>query len=293
MKKNWKKRLCRGLKCNIYFNLLMLVVLLPNLLPLSATAASIPTTENISVIADVNGSSFCNWPHHFRSSATKDQALITRKGVYSSLGTNSFGLADKYRYVSNSSFLERTNASTVENSEQTDIVFLGDSITEGCDFNELFGITYSVNHGISGDTTEGVLNRLDGIVGLRPKQIFIMIGINDIGLNIPQDTIALNYANILRTFRDRLADTDIFVLSVLPVSSGHPNPARNPARIGAMNTIIGELAQANGYEYIDLYKSMSDNDGNLRQELTTDGVHLSVEGYFAVRDVLVEYIQKH
>jgi len=78
------------------------------------------------------------------------------------------------------------------------IVMLGDSITEYVEWNELLGITNVVNRGIAGDTTEGVLQRLDAIYTLAPNICFIMIGINDISRHIHTGTIITNYKAILQ-----------------------------------------------------------------------------------------------
>jgi lysophospholipase L1-like esterase len=62
------------------------------------------------------------------------------------------------------------------------IVFLGDSITDFFRVNEFFPGVYVINRGISGDTTDGVLNRLaESVYELSPSKIFLMIGTNDLG----------------------------------------------------------------------------------------------------------------
>lgn len=65
--------------------------------------------------------------------------------------------------------------------EQSDIIFLGNSITNGAEWAELFN-NYSVkNRGISGDTCEGVYDRLESILRGHPRKVFLLIGINDLG----------------------------------------------------------------------------------------------------------------
>src|ERR1700719_953485 len=77
------------------------------------------------------------------------------------------------------------------------IVMLGDSITEAAPWDELTGCRSIVNRGIGGDTTGGVLARLGDVVKLRPRAVFLMIGVNDISLRVPAETTIENYRGIL------------------------------------------------------------------------------------------------
>ena len=62
-----------------------------------------------------------------------------------------------------------------------DIVFLGNSITAGGnDWSERLNIPNIKNRGIGGDTTDGVIARLDEIIYFKPKAVFLLIGINDL-----------------------------------------------------------------------------------------------------------------
>ena len=65
-----------------------------------------------------------------------------------------------------------------------DIIFLGNSITNGCEWGELFQNTYVKNRGISGDICMGVYDRLDPIIKGKPAKIFLLIGINDVALSL-------------------------------------------------------------------------------------------------------------
>src|SRR5262249_1762037 len=66
-----------------------------------------------------------------------------------------------------------------------DAVMLGDSNTEWVDWHELFPGVQFLNRGIAGDTSAGVLNRLDEVIGRHPKVVFLMIGINDLQARLP------------------------------------------------------------------------------------------------------------
>lgn len=65
-------------------------------------------------------------------------------------------------------------------TSKDDIIFLGNSITNGCEWAELLGNAHAKNRGISGDTTNGVLDRLHVITAGKPSKVFLLIGINDL-----------------------------------------------------------------------------------------------------------------
>src|SRR4051794_37276908 len=78
-----------------------------------------------------------------------------------------------------------------------DVIMLGDSITEGIDWHELFPNVRIRNRGIAGDTSAGVLNRLDEVIGRRPKIVFLMIGMNDLQAGAPMPLIKANIGSIV------------------------------------------------------------------------------------------------
>src|SRR5882672_7029633 len=84
--------------------------------------------------------------------------------------------------------------------ESASIVMLGDSLTEGAPWRELTGCLSLVNRGIGGDTTTRLRGRLDEVLKLKPRAIFLMIGVNDISLSVPRSTSVEN----LRAILDRL-----------------------------------------------------------------------------------------
>ena len=90
-----------------------------------------------------------------------------------------------------------------------DIVFLGNSITDGAEWAELFNRHNIKNRGISGDITQGILDRLDPVVKGNPAKLFLLIGINDISRNIPEDTIVINIEQIIDEFQHNSPKTRI------------------------------------------------------------------------------------
>ena len=91
-----------------------------------------------------------------------------------------------------------------------DIVFIGNSITNGAEWNELFPRKRVKNRGISGDTSEGVYDRLDALVKGKPAKIFVLIGINDISRGIEVETIVQNMKQIVEKIQNESPKTKIY-----------------------------------------------------------------------------------
>ena len=177
---------------------------------------------------------------------------------------------------------------------KNEIVFLGNSITDGAEWFELLGNKKCINRGISADVTEGILLRLDEITKLRPKKIFIMIGVNDLSRNMTPDEIIVNYSKILTRIRDESPRTMVYVQSVLPV-----NPATGMAKnhtnktpeIMELNGRLATLAAEYGYTYIDLFSLMADTNNHLPRSFSVDGLHLSYKAYKVWADAIKPYVK--
>lgn len=157
------------------------------------------------------------------------------------------------------------------------IVFLGNSITEGGkDWNEKFGIVGISNRGISGDSTDGVIARLNEIIHFSPKAIFLLIGINDIynELTPSTDYVANNILKIIKRINQELPETKIFLQTILPVKK-----EVYKEKIIAVNGVIKTFVSKSKFEIIDLYSIFVNEEGKMKKELSYDGVHLNDKGY--------------
>ena len=79
---------------------------------------------------------------------------------------------------------------------KNELIFLGNSITDGSEWSELMQNPEAKNRGISGDTSEGVLFRLYQVTRVQPAKVFLLIGINDLSKNISPDTVYINICKI-------------------------------------------------------------------------------------------------
>lgn len=177
---------------------------------------------------------------------------------------------------------------------RNEIVFLGNSITDGAEWYELLGNKRIRNRGISADVTEGILLRLDAITKLKPAKIFIMIGVNDLSHNMTVSEITANYRTILERIRTESPKTKVYVESVLPV-----NPATGMALnhtnktdlILELNARLKEMAAEFGHTYIDLFSVMADANNHLPRKYSIDGLHLSYEGYRVWTEAIRQYVR--
>jgi hexosaminidase len=175
---------------------------------------------------------------------------------------------------------ERTSVFRVF-GQKADVVMIGDSLTDGAEWAEMFPDQEIVNRGIDGDTTHGILARLDTILRLEPKQAYLMVGINDFAEQ--HRGVASVFAHY-RTIVARLsrAGAHVFVQSTLPckeIKARWKSCASLNPKIRQLNARLATLATDNdSVTYIDLWPALA-GKGGLKKELTYDGVHLNGDGY--------------
>lgn len=171
-----------------------------------------------------------------------------------------------------------------------EIVLAGESYATATPMVDFF--TPFRNRGIGGNTTAGLLARLDEITGRQPERVFLQVGPNDVANLIPASEWADNYGKILEQIRLESPRTRVFVLSV-PKTCPPKDPSmagRNPM-IRELNEKLRTLAPAEGAAFTDLGATLDDDNGDLRKEFAhVDGLHLSSAGHFAVCKVLRAYI---
>lgn len=176
---------------------------------------------------------------------------------------------------------------------KNDIIFLGNSITDGAEWSELFADIKIKNRGISGDISAGVLYRLNEVVKRKPLKIFLLIGTNDLARGISTDSLFANLMLITDYVKQECPSTRLYVQSILPVNKlfgkfgGH---TKNEEQIKLVNSLLKENALKKGYTYIDLYTSFSNAKGALIERFTNDGLHLKGEAYLLCKHILFPYV---
>lgn len=161
------------------------------------------------------------------------------------------------------------------------IVFVGDSITAGGDWDRLLDRRDVVNTGKPGDQTGDILRRLDGVVRGDARAYVVMAGINDLAWGVPAEKIAENMGVLLARLRAASPGATLVLQSTLPVNPQVESFGYTNNDVRRLNDLYRALAQEAGVRFLDLHPAMADAEGNLRREFTHDGLHLGGDGYRA------------
>ena len=175
-----------------------------------------------------------------------------------------------------------------------DIVMLGNSLTDGCEFNELLGNRHIKNRGNVGDIVQGLIDRIDPIIKGQPKKLFIMSGVNDISHGVDADSIARVTERLIVMVKQGSPRTKIYLQSLLPFNNDVREWKLLVGRehvVVEANALLEQVARRQGVTWINLYPLFVDDQGRLRADLTNDGLHLMGEGYLIWRDAIRPYIK--
>jgi beta-glucosidase len=177
------------------------------------------------------------------------------------------------------------NQRAAEAGEKAQVIFIGDSITQGWegDGREVWAKYYAhrnaVNLGIGGDRTQHVLWRLDNgnIDGLKPKAAVLMIGTNNSnGEDNTPDQIAQGVTVILKKLREKLPGTKILLLAIFPRNE---NFSAQRGKLAMINQVLQKNADEHDIFWIDFGHKFLRADGTMPRELMPDYLHLSKRGY--------------
>lgn len=176
-----------------------------------------------------------------------------------------------------------------------DIVFLGNSITDGGHFNELFEMPNIKNRGISSDVIDGVTKRLTQVTKGHPAKIFLLIGINDVAQNVSAPKLIKKYEDLVDSIISQSPETKLYLQSVMPVNHSFKRYKTLYGKdkvIIDFNKGIKEIAEKKGVTYIDLWPMLADSEGRLKRAYTNDGLHLSGAGYKAWTKGIDKYVRE-
>lgn len=163
---------------------------------------------------------------------------------------------------------------------EVDVVLFGDSITEWGPWQDVFTQIPHVNRGIAGDTTFGMLRRIETTLTVKPKLISIMAGINDLSQGFSVDSVFDNYITMLTYWQKN--DCPVLVQSTLYCGNrlAHLNP-----KVTELNTRLESYCQQHNIIYLNVNKILSPN-GFLSNDFTCDDLHLNANAYSAWIKVL-------
>lgn len=179
--------------------------------------------------------------------------------------------------------------------DSTTIVFMGNSLTHGCEWHELLKMPNVVNRGINGDVVAGIKERVGSVVAGHPAKIFLMSGANDVSHNLTADSIATAIADLIDYIRVESPSTRIYLQSMLPINNSfgrYKLMAGKEEVIRDINKHLVKIAADRGITFINLYPSFCDEEGNLKREFTNDGLHLLGQAYLVWRDIVLPYVKE-
>ncbi|MEZ8802443.1 SGNH/GDSL hydrolase family protein [Vibrio splendidus] len=165
-------------------------------------------------------------------------------------------------------------------SPNADLVMFGDSITEWAPWADIFRDVSMVNRGLAGDTTTGMLRRIDTTLNVKPKLVCFMAGINDLAQGYDVDHIYQNYIDMLKVWQEN--DIRILVQSTLYV--GSKLQGLNPS-VELLNSKISEYCAQQGIAFLDVNSVLSPNQ-LLSNEYSCDDLHLNAKAYQVWAEVL-------
>ena len=177
------------------------------------------------------------------------------------------------------------------------VVFMGNSITIGWlqTHPDFFKNKPYVNRGISGQTTPQMLVRFRAdVVDLDASAVVLLAGTNDIAGNTGPVTLEMILDNIKSITEIAQAnDIKVILCSVLPAFDYPWRPGLAPnVKIPKLNKMIKRYAEESGAYYLDYFTALEDGNNGMIKEYTTDGVHLTLEGYQVMEPLVENALQK-
>ncbi len=178
--------------------------------------------------------------------------------------------------------------------DQNALVFLGDSITQGwnADMGGSFDDVKVANRGISGDTTRGVLLRLEeDVISLNPSGVVILIGTNDLEEAASPEIITGNLKLILAALKKHNAKMPIILCNVFPSSETKKRPT---AQIKKINQLYAAAIKGDPQiTLLDTWALFANANGDAKKEEFPDLLHPNKKGYArwaaALRPILATY----
>nr|WP_242039761.1 SGNH/GDSL hydrolase family protein [Anabaena sphaerica] len=156
-----------------------------------------------------------------------------------------------------------------------------------------------LNQGISGETSEGLLKRLDLFDRTQPEIILVMVGINDLIRRVGDEEILANQKQIIRYLRRTHPKAKIVLQSILPHGGEEVTwegreklLAISNSHIRKLNEELQRIANQQGIQYLNLHPLFTNKQGDMRREFSTDGLHLNPQGYTVWRTALQIYSEQ-
>lgn len=190
------------------------------------------------------------------------------------------------------------NTNILSSKKKVDVVFMGNSITEGWvkSHPEFFSENNYTGRGISGQTTSQMLLRFQNdVVALHPKLVIINAGINDIAQNtgIYEPDFTFNNIKAMADIAQKNG-IKVIITSVLPAAEfpWRKEITDAPQKVDALNKRLKQYADNNKLIFVDYNTAMRDSKGRMREGLSKDGIHPVPAGYAIMEPMIKNAINK-
>lgn len=246
---------------------------------------------------------------HLLGSSQVSASTIPAPAAVAPAAEPEFGVRQQLTYADWVRVLEQEAAAIARKHPAELNVLAGDSLSLWFPPGLLPERATWLNQGISGETSYGLLKRLRGFEQTQPQIIFVMIGINDLIQGVGDETLLANQREILTALKTAHPQARIVLQSILPHGgdrarqrylasvAGSPIlpvqpkwvdrlPKISHQHLQRLNAQLAAIAQQEQVEFLNLYDLFLDENNLIRAELTTDGLHLSAEGYAVWRSQL-------
>ena len=167
---------------------------------------------------------------------------------------------------------------------QADVVMIGDSLTQSGHWQDMFPKASIANRGIKGDGTDDILRRMDTILSVKPKKAFIMIGINDLYRGKSVDAVFKDYIEIINELESN--NIQIYIQSTLECS----DCGERLGKVRLLNQKLERLAVERKLTYININDGLTNRETGLLPDYTSDGIHLTGNGYVKWSQTITPYI---
>ena len=157
------------------------------------------------------------------------------------------------------------------------------------------------NRGVGGYRTTDLLPILDACVfELNPRKVFINIGTNDLSDgNVPPETVMSNYDQIITQIEETLPGVIIYMMAYYPINYEAATEEMKPCllirtneKINRANELVEQLAARHGQRFINVNAPLMDEQGRLKAEYTIEGMHIKPEGYRAIFEDVMAYVNE-
>ncbi|NDV93997.1 hypothetical protein D0T84_03575 [Dysgonomonas sp. 521] len=197
--------------------------------------------------------------------------------------------------LENKTYIERMAYFKANPLKKGQIIFLGNSLTQGGKWDAYFPNQKPANRGIAGDNTLGMLYRLNEIINAQPAKLFLLAGINDISLNRTNEKIMTGIRSIIYQLKSGSPGTKIYVQSLLPINNDrniYKRMLNKEKQIDELNKELQKLCAQEGITFINIHPAFLGGERLLDAKYTTDGLHLNNNGYTVWADQIRKYVEE-